>query len=98
MALYVDRYTLATDATFVKKVEIGMVLAAVAVGAEGSTTFGRQQLRQRILGAPSAMAPLFARAVMADPTVQGTAPTGTALTDAQLQTAIDSVYNDFIGV
>lgn len=95
MATYVDQYTLSADAGFKQRVEQAVVKAAMTV-LDGGADSGRIALAQRVMADPTSFAAIVAKAVVTDSVVSASAPTGSTLTDAQLQTAVNSVLAKFV--
>lgn len=88
MATYAEQFTLSQDAGFKGRVQIACVRAANTVLANNTAQF--VELARRVLKSPDVYAALAAQAIMSDATVANSAPTGAALTDAQLQSAVTS--------
>jgi hypothetical protein len=99
--------TLSSDATFLGKVKVAMVFAAIAVQAEdpsglalpvsfaGSKSYLhvlRSRQAARILADQTTWGPLFARAVACDPNGAGI---NAASIDADIQFTVNSVFNAF---
>ena len=100
MTTLADQYTWSQNAGFRNQVSQAMVTAALQISAEAqSFNRNRTALAIKIL-APGGVAqylPQFAEAVAADATYGGTIAAGGASstgTDAQLQTAVNSAWND----
>ena len=88
MAAYIDQYTLSQDATFKNKVIIAMLTSAASVLAQATPLSGQLAIAQRLVDNPQAFLTSAAGLAVLNATVAATAPTGTTLTDAQLQTAV----------
>ena len=91
MALYVDQYTLSQDVNFQHRVEIAILEAATAVVNQSTPDSGQLALARRAFDDSQPMSLDVAKAIVIDPTVAATAPTGTGLTDAQIQSAVNSI-------
>lgn len=93
---YAADLTLATTGSFQNQVEMSMVKAAVAIANEARTTHNaidqkREDLASRVLNSPSSFVTAFSFACVE------TGLTGTP-TDAQVDTAVASVWNGIAGV
>lgn len=97
---YLQSYTLALDADFIHRVQIGVSVGAQAIAGEAQGSFSttrhakRQSLaRQIILSLPSAQyTDRFTWLVVADTTVAA------GITDSALQDRIFTVWDDAAGV
>lgn len=90
MAAFIDQYTLSQDATFQHRVMIAMLIAAAGVINQASPNSGQLATAQRIVDAPEGFIADVSNLAVLNATVAGTAPTGSGLTDAQLQTAVNA--------
>lgn len=93
---YAADFTLANNATFQNQVQMAMVKASVAIAAEARTVRNvvdekRNTLAVAILGNPTQKLTMFSFACVA------TGLSGTP-TDAQVDTAVSSVWNGIAGV
>jgi len=85
----IDSYTLSQDATFVSKVRMACIKAANAVIA--ANTAAQMDTARRVLADPAEFAATVAGMIaISDTTVAAAAPTGSALTDVQIQTAVNT--------
>lgn len=96
MAL-IDQANLAQDPTFVARVQMAMVQAALQIvgedpGANTALSYYRQSLGIAALQRPAEMAPRFAWAVAANPAIGSTA------SDNDIQYTISTVWSDLAGV
>lgn len=101
MASLADRYTLARDETFLEKVQVQIVAFAKIVLEESASTANhgeRVALARKVLVDSTSMAHTFAMLVVSDPAVQPRAPSGAALTDAELDGAVQYAWNAEAGV
>jgi hypothetical protein len=102
-AALVDQYTLANDSTFQQRVEQSMLEAAVSISSEAdSTAFHRERiaLASKAILDPSQYALLFSKAVATNDAVAaaaGSPPVQASVTDAQINTAISSVWDALAG-
>lgn len=103
MALLIDQFTLAQDATFNQRVEQAVVETAVAIAGEAETAayhIPRAAFAANVLASPSAYASAFAKAVAADDTVAtaaGSPPVQANVTDAQITNAVSAAWNALAG-
>lgn len=94
---YPEQHQLAQDPAFQRRVQIALTLAAaVAVGTPttASPTLAAAQRVLTDLASADEIVPLAreaARIAVTNPTVSATAPTGGALTDAQLQVVVNNI-------
>lgn len=95
----VDQYKLSQDVGFRTKVEVACCHSAVAIQAEVNTTpnhTNRANYAKLVLNSPTQYGPFFAEAVCANDATFIIQNVGT-LTDTQIQTACDSVFNALAG-
>lgn len=90
MAGLADSYTLANDATFQSKIRTAMVKAAVNVMNSANPTIAQMSLATQLITNPGTYVPVVAQMVQSDTTVAASAPTGSSLTDAQIQSAVNT--------
>lgn len=95
MAL-LDQYNLANDATFKQKVEQAILEAAVAVIGQSNPPSDRLALAQRVIYDSVAFTSMFVKALVTDNTIAAAAPTGAGLTDADIQTAVNTMLPRFV--
>lgn len=92
---YPDQYQLAQDPAFQRRVQIALTLAAAtAVGNPNSPYLEAARGILGQLAASDEIVPIareVARIAVVNPTVAATAPTGGALTDAQLQNVVNTI-------
>lgn len=96
MAL-IDQATLAEDATFVARVQMAAVQAALQIVGEDGTgdpalSYRRQSLGITVLQRPVEMALRFAWAVAANPVIT------TDSSDSDIQYTVTTIWNDLAGV
>jgi predicted transcriptional regulator len=93
MAL-IDSYTLSQDAPFQHKVQMACVKAANSViSANGAQT----DIARKILDNPTAYAVTVAQMIaISDATVAASAPTGSSLTDNQIQSAVNTFLPNLV--
>lgn len=96
MAL-IDQANLAQDATFVARVQMAIVQAALQIvgedpGDDAGLSYRRQSLGVSVLQRPSDLADRFAWAVAANPVITASS------TDNDIQYTITTVWNDIAGV
>jgi hypothetical protein len=91
---FIDSYTLSQDATFQHKVQMACVKAANAViSANGSQT----DVARKILDNPTVYAVTVAQMIaISDATVAASAPTGSSLTDNQIQSAVNTFLPNLV--
>lgn len=95
---YADQYDLSQDPTFIKRMYVAMVTAAINVAGETKSPMGdvkyskRQALATAVLRDPDAHLRMFSLAV-----VQNAAITG-ASNDGDIQFTANSVWDDLAGV
>jgi hypothetical protein len=99
---YSEAFTYSTDTTFIGRVVESMLKAAEAIMAEASTTAGHKErcaLALQVLQNPDSWKQKFAYAVCATPTILGLISplTATNPTDAQIDTAISSIWSAMAG-
>lgn len=94
MATYAEQFTLSQDSTFQGRVRVATVKAAASVFTLTQPTLAQLSLGKEILRDPATYTPLVAQLVMNDAVVAASAPTGTALTDVQLQSAVNTYLNN----
>lgn len=103
MAL-IDQVTLSADSTFITRVRQSIIAAAIAIQSETvSTGFHelRAKLAKAVMNQPDSYAPLFAKAVATDATVQtsaGSPPVQTLVTDANINNAVSAMWNAFFSL
>lgn len=95
MATYDDQYTLGEDASFHKRVEQAAITIAIQV-LSGGYSSGEVSLAEKILADPVNFSKLLSKAVVTQSAVSATAPTGATLSDAQLQTAVNTILSKFV--
>lgn len=89
MAGLIDSYTLSQDPTFLNKVRMACVKAANSV-VSGSPT-SQVDTARKILDNPATYAVTVAQMIaISDATVAASAPTGSGLTDVQIQAAVNA--------
>lgn len=88
------------DADFRARVEYYMIKAAIAVTTEatsGTNHVDRAILARNILASPSRYLTSFALSVLTNPTLFAASSASTIL-DSDLEFALNSVYDSFVGV
>lgn len=99
MASLADQYTYGQSAGFQNQVKQAMISAAIAVSGEAQAfNRNRTALAIDVLQRPNVWLPQFAQAVANDAIVSGTIAAGGAsatATDAQIQTALNGIWNAF---
>lgn len=97
MATYAEQYQLGEDPAFQRRVQIALVTAAATFIASPATTSPTLSVARSVLSnltSADAIPPMVretARTAVTNPTVANTAPTGGALTDAQLLTVVTAI-------
>jgi hypothetical protein len=96
MAL-IDQADLAQDSTFLARVQMAMVQAALQIigedpGTDAALSYRRQSLGVTVLQRPAEMAPRFAWAVAANVAVTADS------VDGDIQFTVATVWNDIAGV
>ena len=85
----IDSFTLSQDATFISKVRVACIKAANA--AIAANTASQLDTARRVLADPDSFATTVSGMITAsDATVIAGAPTGSSLTDAQIQAAVNT--------
>lgn len=103
MAL-VDQSVLSADTTFQNRVRQAIIAAAIAIASESANIAWHRQrttLSKSVMNAPDSYAPLFAKAVATDTTVQtqaGTPATQGNVTDAAINNAVSAMWNSFFSM
>lgn len=100
-----DQVALSADTNFQSRVRQAIIAAAIAISNEAvSTGFHdlRAKLARAVMNQPDTYAPLFAKAVVTDATVQSDYTGGgnlqTAVTDAHINNAVSSMWNSFFSI
>ncbi len=91
----IDSYTLSQDATFQNKVQMACIKAANTVIA--NNTAALIETARRVIADPVTFALLVAKMIaIGDATVAAGAPTGSALTDNQIQSAVNTFLGNLV--
>lgn len=97
MAGYDNQYSAATNAMFLKRVEMAAIKAAVAI-ANGVEPQSKVELARKVANDPQGWAVKFAKAVVGQgglPTKCDADPTGATITDGELDTQVAAVFATF---
>jgi len=95
VAGFLEQWDVPTDDGFRRRVEVAICAAAIAIQSENPATgnhANRAAYAKLVLNAPDSYTPLFARAIAANDSTLTPASA-----DAQIRTAVDSVWNALAG-
>ena len=98
MSTFADQYTLATLPTFIQRVEVALVTAAINTLTEPENTVDhsfRRAYSVFVLNNPAIAAAGMAMGVVTNATIAATAPTGAAALDSDIQTTVNNMFNDY---
>lgn len=107
MSTQTERYDLATQPLFLRRVEMTMVQFAKVVlteahGGQGQPTDAQHALRvdlaNGVLADSAGYARRMALAIVSDPNITDQAPYGHDLTDAEIDGAVQATWNALAGV